>query len=131
MNEIKQIRVDEAPAPKGAYAQVVRAGDFLFVSGQGPIDPLTQEFVLSGIRGETKLTLENIERILKGCGASRRDIVRCGVYLADAGDFGAMNEVYAAFFAASAPARTTVQAALVEPGMKVEIDCIAYLPEAK
>ncbi len=131
MSEVKQIRVDEAPAPKGAYAQVVRAGDFLYVSGQGPIDPESQEFVLSGIRGETKLVLENIERVLQGCKASRSNIVKCGVYLTDASDFPAMNEVYAEFFAASAPARTTVQATLVEPGMKIEIDCIAYFPETK
>jgi 2-iminobutanoate/2-iminopropanoate deaminase len=128
MDQIERLTVDDAPQPKGAYSQVLRAGDFLFVSGQGPINPETNEFVLSDIRGETKLTLENVERILAGCGASRRNIVKCGVFLAEASDFAAMNEVYGAFFAGSAPARTTVQAILVEPGMKVEIDCIAYLP---
>jgi 2-iminobutanoate/2-iminopropanoate deaminase len=129
MSEVERISVEDAPSPKGAYSQVVRAGDFLFVSGQGPIDPATEEFVFSDIRGETQLTLENIERVLAGCGASRKHIVKCGVFLANAADFSAMNEVYGAFFAESAPARTTVQALLVEPGMKVEIDCIAYLPE--
>jgi 2-iminobutanoate/2-iminopropanoate deaminase len=131
MSEAEPMRIENAPAPKGAYSQVVRAGDFLFVSGQGPIDPVSQEFMFSDIRAETKLTLENIERILTGCGASKRDIVRCGVFLAEAADFSAMNEAYAAFFEGTAPARTTVQAPLVEPGMKVEIDCIAYLPEKK
>ena len=129
MSEVERISIDEAPAPKGAYSQVVRAGDFLYVSGQGPIDPETEEFVLSDIRGETKLTLENVERVLVGCGASRKNIVKCGVFLAVAADFAAMNEVYAAFFDGSAPARTTVQAMLVEPGMKVEIDCVAYFPK--
>ena len=127
MSEVERINVGEAPAPKGAYSQVVRAGDLLFVSGQGPIDPLTEEFVLSDIRGETQLTLQNIERVLEGCGASRTNIVRCGVFLANAADFGAMNEVYGAFFGGHPPARTTIQAGMVEPGMKVEIDCIAYL----
>ena len=122
MSEVERISIDEAPAPKGAYSQVVRAGDFLYVSGQGPIDPETEEFVLSDIRGETKL-------MLVGCGASRKNIVKCGVFLAVAADFAAMNEVYAAFFDGSAPARTTVQAMLVEPGMKVEIDCVAYFPK--
>jgi 2-iminobutanoate/2-iminopropanoate deaminase len=131
MREAEPIRIENAPAPKGAYSQVVRAGDFLFVSGQGPIDPVSQEFVFSDIRAETKLTLENIERILAGCGAGKRDIVKCGVFLARAADFSAMNEAYAAFFEGTAPARTTVQATLVEPGMKVEIDCIAYRPEKK
>lgn len=128
MNGVEHLNVEDAPAPKGAYSQVVRAGDFLFVSGQGPIDPETQEFVFSDIRKETTLTLENVERVLAGCGASRRNIVKCGVFLATASDFAAMNEAYAAFFGDTRPARTTVQAALVEEGMKVEIDCIAYLP---
>jgi 2-iminobutanoate/2-iminopropanoate deaminase len=129
MSAIEPISVGDAPSPKGAYSQVVRAGDFLFVSGQGPIDPVSQDFILSGIRAETKLTLENVERILIGCGANRKHVVKCSVFLADAADFEAMNEVYAEFFAGTAPARTTVQAMLVEPGMNVEIDCVAYLPE--
>ena len=128
MSAVQKIVVEGAPGPKGAYSQVVRAGDFLFVSGQGPIDPDTEEFVFSDIRGETRLTLENVERVLQGCGATRKNIVKCGVFLAKAQDFEAMNEVYAEFFAGSAPARTTVGAMLVEPGMTVEIDCVAYLP---
>lgn len=128
MSGVEHINVDDAPAPKGAYSQVVRAGDFLFVSGQGPIDPETQQFVFSDIRKETTLTLENVERVLAGCGASRTNIVKCGVFLAKASDFTAMNEAYAAFFGNTRPARTTVQAALVEEGMKVEIDCVAFLP---
>ncbi len=128
MSEVERIKIEDAPLPKGAYSQVVRAGDFLYVSGQGPIDPATQKFVFSDIRGETSLTLENVERVLNGCGASRKNIVKCGVFLADAADFSAMNEIYAAFFEGTAPARTTVQATLAEPGMKVEIDCVAYLP---
>ena len=129
MAENEKIKVDGAPTPKGAYSQVVRAGGFLYVSGQGPIDRNTQEFVLSDIQEETRLTLENIERVLQGCGASRKHIVKCGVFLANASDFAAMNETYAEFFAGSAPARTTVAAQLVEPGMKVEIDCVAYFPQ--
>jgi 2-iminobutanoate/2-iminopropanoate deaminase len=128
MSGVEHVNVEDAPAPKGAYSQVVRAGDFLFVSGQGPIAPETQQFVFSDIRKETTLTLENVERVLAGCGASRRNIVKCGVFLAKASDFTAMNEAYAAFFGDTRPARTTVQAALVEEGMKVEIDCVAYLP---
>ena len=126
MSEVERISIEDAPSPKGAYSQVVRAGDFLYVSGQGPIDPATQEFVFSDIRGETRLTLENVERVLKGCGASKKNIVKCGVFLANAADFNVMNEAYPRL-QGTAPARTTVQATLVEPGMKVEIDCVAYL----
>ncbi len=129
MSGMDQLEAEDAPAPKGPYSPVVRAGDFLFVSGQGPIDPETQQFVFSDIRAETKLVLENVERALASCGASRKNIVKCGVFLAKASDFGAMNETYAAFFGETRPARTTVQAALVEEGMKVEIDCVAYLPQ--
>jgi 2-iminobutanoate/2-iminopropanoate deaminase len=129
MSDLKHLKIDDAPAPKGAYSQVVRAGDFLYVSGQGPIDPVTQNLVLGDIRSETRLTLENVERVLIGCGANRRNIVRCGVFLARADDFAAMNEEYATFFGDTRPARTTVQATLVEEGMKIEIDCVAYKPE--
>lgn len=128
MKQAEPMRIENAPSPKGAYSQVVRAGDFLFISGQGPIDPASQEFVFGDIAAQTRLTLENIERILAGCGVSKRDIVKCGVFLANAADFAAMNQAYAEFFQGTAPARTTVQAILVEPGMKVEIDCIAYFP---
>ncbi len=126
--ETKRHDVANAPSPKGAYSQAVQAGDFLFVSGQGPIDPLNNEFSFGDIRHETRLVLENIKKVLEGCGASMADIVKCSVFLAEASDFAAMNEVYASFFAGSTPARTTVQSTLVEPGMKVEIDCIVYYP---
>ena len=129
--EKKRHDIANAPTPKGAYSQAVQAGDFLFVSGQGPIDSASNEFSFGDIRHETKLVLENIKKVLEGCGASVADIVKCSVFLAEASDFAAMNEVYASFFAGAAPARTTVQSTLVEPGMKVEIDCIAYHPESR
>ena len=127
--EVQRIDIPNAPAPKGAYSQVIRAGDFLFVSGQGPINPKTGEFIFGDIRSETELVLKNIREVLEGCGASVKNVVKCSVFLADASDFAAMNEVYGAFFDGHAPARTTVQATLVEPGMKIEIDCVAYFPE--
>jgi 2-iminobutanoate/2-iminopropanoate deaminase len=127
MSEIDPMNVKGAAKPKGPYSPVVRAGDFLYVSGQGPINPETQQVVLGDIQAQTKLTLENVERALASCGASRKDIVKCGVFLAQASDFAAMNEAYAPFFGETRPARTTVQAGLVEEGMKIEIDCVAYL----
>ncbi|HEY3936314.1 MAG TPA: RidA family protein [Bryobacteraceae bacterium] len=126
---IERILVPGAPAPQGPYSPAVRAGDFLYVSGQGPIEPSSNEFSFGDIQHETRLVLENIRRILEGCGASIREVVKCSVFLADAADFPAMNRVYAAFFGENRPARTTVQSVLVEPKMKVEIDCVAYAPK--
>jgi 2-iminobutanoate/2-iminopropanoate deaminase len=104
----------------------VRAGDFLFVSGQGPIDPATKQFSFGTIEHETRLVLSNIRRILEGCGASMADVVKCSVFLSSGKDFAAMNGVYAEFFGSAKPARTTVEAQFAVPQMKVEIDCIAY-----
>jgi 2-iminobutanoate/2-iminopropanoate deaminase len=81
------------------------------------------------IKHETKLVLANIQRILEGCGASTKDVVKCSVFLGDGKDFGAMNEVYAQFFGDAKPARTTVESKFADPKMKVEIDCIAYKPK--
>lgn len=125
---IERILVPDAPAPQGPYSPAVRAGDFIYVSGQGPVDPATNEFSFGDIRHEMRLVLENIRRVLEGCGASAADVVKCSVFLAEASDFAAMNEIYSQFFGDSKPARTTVQATLVEPKMKVEIDCVAYVP---
>jgi 2-iminobutanoate/2-iminopropanoate deaminase len=124
---IERLTPSGAPQPRGPYSPAVRAGDFLFVSGQGPVDPETNQLSYGDIRHETRVTLENIRRILEGCGASLADVVKCSVFLADARDFNAMNEVYAEFFGAHKPARTTVEAKFANSEMKVEIDCIAYL----
>jgi len=125
---IQRITPPGAPAPRGPYSPAVRAGDFLFISGQVPIDPLTDSFSPGDIRHQTRLVLENIRRILEGCGASPGDVAQCTVYLADAGDFAAMNEVYAEFFGPDKPARTTVQAGFMAPGLKIEVGCVAYKP---
>jgi 2-iminobutanoate/2-iminopropanoate deaminase len=128
MPPIQRITPAGSPAPRGPYSPAVRAGDFLFVSGQGPIDPATNQFSYGDIQHETRLVLENIRRILEGAGASMSDVVKCSVFLADGRDFDAMNQVYAEFFGEQKPARTTVEAKFANPKMKVEIDCIAYKP---
>ena len=125
---IERLTPAGCPAARGPYSHAVRAGGFLFVSGQGPIDPATDAFSYGDIQHETRLVLGNIKRILEGCGASMADVVKCSVFLRDGNDFAAMNSVYAEFFGDAKPARTTVESKFANPQMKVEIDCIAYQP---
>jgi 2-iminobutanoate/2-iminopropanoate deaminase len=126
---IERINPDGIPVPKNPYSLAVRAGDFLFISGQAPIDQATGQFSFGDIQHETRVVLGNIQRILEGCGASMADVVKCSVFLSDGKDFAAMNAIYAEFFGDEKPARTTVEAKFAEPRMKVEIDCIAYKPK--
>jgi len=127
---IERIFTPGAPAPRGPYSPAVRAGDFIFVSGQVPIDPISGQVVSGDVKAETRRVLENIRINLEGCGAGMADVVKCQVFLADIKDFAAMNEVYTEFFGDSKPARTTVQAgALPLAGSKVEIDAVAFKPK--
>ncbi|MBK5292939.1 MAG: RidA family protein [Acidobacteriia bacterium] len=125
---IERITPAGIPAPRGPYSPAVRAGGFIFVAGQGPVDPATNQFSFGDIQHETRIVLGNIRRILEGCGASVADVVKCSVFLSNGADFAAMNEVYAEFFGEHKPARTTVEAQFAVKQMKVEIDCIAYKP---
>ena len=125
---IERITPPGVPAPRGPYSPAVRAGEFIYVAGQGPIDPSTNQMSFGDIRHETRLVLTNIKKILEGCGAGMEDVVKCSVFLSDGRDFAAMNEVYAEFFGNAKPARTTVEAKFATPQMKVEIDAIAYKP---
>lgn len=128
MSEIKRIFPADTPTPRGPYSPAVVAGDFIYVSGQGPVDPVTDKMSYGDIRHETRITLNNIKRILTAAGATFNDVIRCGVFLRDGNDFAAMNEVYTEFFGDQRPARTTVAVAFADPTMKVEIDCVAYKP---
>jgi 2-iminobutanoate/2-iminopropanoate deaminase len=108
----------------GAYSQGLRAGDFVYVSGQGPVDPETQQIVGDTIEEQVALTLANVQAVLEAAGASMADVVRSTVHLADIGDFQRFNAVYAEHFPDPKPTRTTVQSVL--PGIMVEIDVVAY-----
>ena len=125
---IERISPPGIAAPRGPYSPAVRAGDFVYVSGQVPVDPSTQQLISGDIAAETRRVLENVPLVLKGCGATLSDVVRCTVFLADGKDFAAMNTVYADFFGDAKPTRTTVVAGFVVPGIHVEIDAIAYAP---
>jgi 2-iminobutanoate/2-iminopropanoate deaminase len=123
---IERIFPQGTPAPRGPYSPAIRAGDFVFVSGQGPIDPATDQFSYGDIQHETRVTLNNVKRILEAAGASLADVVKVNVYLKHGEHFAAMNEVYKEFFGEQRPTRTTVAVAFADPTMQVEIDCIAY-----
>ena len=125
MSEKEVIISDELPAPKGPYSPAIRAGGFVFVSGQGPIDPATGEVVKRDIQQQTRLVLENVRAILGAAGSSLDKVVKTNVYLIDIANFAAMNEVYATVFTAEPPARTTIQAAALPLGIDVEFDVIA------
>ena len=116
-----------APPAIGPYSQAIRAGDYLFISGQIPIDPATGSLVSGSIAEETRRVLANLGAILEAAGASFERVVKTTVYLADMSDFAEMNEVYATHFPAPAPARATVQAARLPRDVRVEIDLIAYM----
>jgi len=124
---LSAVSTGSAPKALGPYSQAIRAGQFLFVSGQVPIDPGTGELVHGSIGDQTARVLQNIGEILKAGGASFPQVVRTTVYLADLGDFAAMNEVYATFFATPQPARSTIQAARLPRDARIEVDVIAFL----
>lgn len=126
---IERIATPGAPAPRGPYSPAVRAGDYIFVSGQIPVDPITNQTKLGDIGSETRQVLENIRINLEGCGASMADVVKTTVFLTNVQDFAAMNAQYSEVFGESKPARSTIGvAALPLPGGKIEIEAIAYKP---
>jgi 2-iminobutanoate/2-iminopropanoate deaminase len=119
------IVTSNAPKPSGPYSQAVVEGDFIFVAGQGPGNPQTGKHELGDVQSQTRRTLDNLKAILEAAGSSLAKVVRTNVYLSDIGNFAAMNEVYAGYFEAPFPARTTIQAGALPGGIAVEIDCIA------
>jgi 2-iminobutanoate/2-iminopropanoate deaminase len=123
------VRTDRAPAPfQGApYSQGIIFGDLVFVSGQVALDPETHEAIEGGIEAQTEQVMKNISAILEEAGSGLKQLVKCGIFLADFDDFGAMNEVYAKFVGPEPPARATVQVAYLPSGLKIEIDAIAHL----
>jgi len=121
------ISTENAPRAIGPYSQAVRAGGFVFASGQIPIDPATGEFVGGGVAEQTDQVLRNVSAVLEAAGTGLDRVVKTTVFLADMNDFIAMNEVYGRFFGEQPPARATVQAARLPRDAKVEIEAIAML----
>lgn len=121
----KAIHTVSAPAAIGPYSQGVAAGNTAYISGQLPIDPATGEFAGADIVSQTRQSLLNMKAILEANGMTMADVVKTTVLLADIGEFAAMNQVYAEFFAEPYPARAAFQVAALPRGAKVEIEAIA------
>jgi 2-iminobutanoate/2-iminopropanoate deaminase len=119
-----------APKAIGPYSPAVRAGQFLFVSGQVPIDPATGSLVSGDIRTETRRVMDNLGALLGAAGLDFSAVVRTTVFLADIDDFGAMNEVYGSYFHEPFPARATVQVGRLPRDSRIEIDVIATFEDS-
>jgi 2-iminobutanoate/2-iminopropanoate deaminase len=121
------VTAENGPKPAGPYSHAVVSGGFVFVSGQGPVDPETGAMP-DAFQDQVRQTLKNLQTILEAAGSSLDDVVKVNAYITDLTRFAQFNEVYAEFFSHDPPARTTVAASLL--GFLVEIDCIAAVPEA-
>ena len=121
----RTITTSGAPKPIGPYSQAVIAGGFLFLSGQGPVDPATNQLIEGDIAVQTQRALENLKAVLEAGGSSLGRVVKTTVFLKDLNDFRKMNDVYARYFPENPPARTTVEAARLPLDILVEIDAIA------
>lgn len=114
-----------APKAIGPYSQAIRAGGFIFTSGQVAIDPATQDVVAGDVSAQTDRVLKNLQAILEAAGSGLANVVRCTVFLKNMSDFSPMNEVYGRYFSQSPPARSTVEVARLPKDVLVEIDTIA------
>lgn len=121
------ISTEQAPKAIGPYSQAIRAGGFLFTSGQVAIDPATQQTIVGDVAVQTEQVLKNLAAILRAANSSLDKVVRCTVFLKNMGDFGAMNEVYGRYFTQAPPARSTVEVARLPKDVLVEIDAIALV----
>jgi 2-iminobutanoate/2-iminopropanoate deaminase len=120
----------DAPAAIGPYSQGVRAGDFLFLSGQIPLDPATGAMVAGDIAAQIERVMANLGAVLAAAGCAFDDVVRSTIYVVDMADYAKINEIYGRFFAAPYPARSTVQVSALPRGARVELDAIAVVPRS-
>jgi len=122
---IRVAHTEDAPRAIGPYSQAIVAGDLVFCSGQVPLDPATGSLVEGDIALQTGRVLDNLAAILEAAGSDLAHVVKTSVFLADLGDFGAMNEAYALRFGQHRPARSTFQVGALPRGARVEIECVA------
>ena len=122
---MKQISTEYAPAAIGPYSQAIEVNGFVYASGQLPIDPATGTFPEGGVKEQTRQSLLNVAAILDEAGLELSNVVKTTVYLADMGDFAAMNEVYSQFFAQPFPARSAIAVKALPKGALVEVEVVA------
>lgn len=124
----KVIYTEKAPKPIGPYSQAIQSGQFLFLSGQIPLDPSTGEMVKADIRQQTRQVLENLKAVLESQGLGMENVVKVTIFLKDLGNFNQVNEVYETYFSNSPPARTTVEVSRLPRDSQLEIEAIAFHP---
>ena len=122
------IFTDEAPKPVGPYSQAIKAGDFLFIAGQIPLDPETGTLVEGSFQDKVRRVLENIKAIVEAGGGSLDDIVKVTVYLKDIDKYSEFNEVYSEYFKDSKPSRVVVGVSNLPKGVDLEVEAMAYIP---
>ncbi len=126
--EKKVISTEKAPSAIGPYSQAVKAGQFLFCSGQIPINPITKEIVEGGIEEQTKMALENLKAVIEAGGSSLSNVVKTTVFLKNMNDFAIMNKIYSQYFKENPPARAAIEVARLPKDVLVEIEAIVYCP---
>jgi 2-iminobutanoate/2-iminopropanoate deaminase len=122
------IHTDKAPKAIGPYSQAIQAGNFLFLSGQIPLDPATGELVKGDIREQARRVLENLKGVLESQKLGMEAVVKVTIFLKDIGNFNQVNEVYATYFPSSPPVRSTVEVAKLPRDADIEIEAIALIP---
>jgi 2-iminobutanoate/2-iminopropanoate deaminase len=114
-----------APAAVGPYSQAVRAGNFIYTAGQIPLVPGTGKLIEGDIKAQTQQVMQNLSHVLAAAGSSLGQVVKTTIFLADLGDFAAVNEIYGSFFKSEPPARSTVQVTALPLGARIEVEVVA------
>ena len=121
----KAIDIPNAPKPVGSYSQAILNNDTLYISGQIPLNPVSQKLELDSIEKATKQVMSNIKALLNAAGMTTENVVKCSIFLKNMDDFAEVNKVYSSYFAGTFPARETVQVAKLPLDVSIEISCIA------
>ena len=121
----KAIDIPNAPKPVGSYSQAILNNDTLYISGQIPLNPVSQKLELESIQKATKQVMSNIQALLNAAGMTTQNVIKCSIFLKDMDDFSKVNEIYSSYFSGTFPARETVEVARLPLDVAVEISCIA------